>query len=206
MKKAVIGLIFLSLTVVLCGCTALTSESHRYLIASIGFDKKGDNIIVTAESVAINSEDDAGKRRVLLKGEGESPKDAMLDAEKKATQPFNLSHCGVIVLGENLEYADFDEICEYLYDTDEITFSVYMLSAKNAEKLLEKAPVSSVAAGYDLMSIINKETEQSGRDFKNSLYEVVAQKNRKNGRVELPYFALSGEYRVFEGLVVYENS
>lgn len=206
MKKAVMCLVLLLLTSTLCGCTALTSESHRYLIASVGFDKKDDGIIATVEAVAINSEDDAGKRRILLNGEGETPKEAMYDAEKKATQPFNLSHCGVIVLGENLKYADFDEICEYLYDTDEITFSVYMLSAKNAEKLIEKNPVSSVAAGYDLMSIINKESEQSGRKFRNSLYEVVAQKSRKNGSVELPYFTLSGEYRVFECLVVYENS
>jgi len=205
MKRLSALFLLLFIAVLLCGCTVLTSESHRYLIASMGFDKKGDKFIATVEAVAINSEDDAGKRRILLKGEGETPKEAMKDAEKKATQPFNLSHCGVIVLGESLKYADFEKICNYCYDTDEITFSVYMLAAKNAGKLLKTNPVSSVAVGYDLMSIINKETEQSDKKFRNSLYEVVAENNRKDGSVELPFFTLSGNYRVLDGLAVYEN-
>lgn len=205
MKKILLKVIALSAMLTLCGCTAIASESHSYLIASMGFDKQGDVITATVEAVAINSEDDTGKKRILLSGQGSTPKEAMQKAESKATQPFNLSHCGVIVLGKGLNDSDFESVCDYLYDTDEITFSVYMLSAVNARRLLKAEPVSSVAAGYDLMSIINKESKKNNRKFRNSLYEVVAEKNRKDGRVELPFFTLDEEYRVLDGLTVYEN-
>ena len=205
MKKILLKVIALSAMLTLCGCTAIASESHSYLIASMGFDKQGDVITATVEAVAINSEDDTGKKRILLSGQGSTPKEAMQKAESKATQPFNLSHCGVIVLGKGLNDSDFEGVCDYLYDTDEITFSVYMLAAVNARRLLKAEPVSSVAAGYDLMSIINKESKKNNRKFRNSLYEVVAEKNRKDGRVELPFFTLDEEYRVLNGLAVYEN-
>ncbi len=205
MKKILLKVIALSAMLTLCGCTAIASESHSYLIASMGFDKQGDVITATVEAVAINSEDDTGKKRILLSGQGSTPKEAMQKAESKATQPFNLSHCGVIVLGKGLNDSDFEGVCDYLYDTDEITFSVYMLAAVNARRLLKAEPVSSVAAGYDLMSIINKESKKNNRKFRNSLYEVVAEKNRKDGRVELPFFTLDEEYRVLDGLAVYKN-
>ena len=205
MRKITLVLMTLSLMSVLCGCMATTTQDHQYLIASMGFDKNYDRITATVEAVAINSEDNAGKKRILLKGEGKTAQEAMEEAEKKATQPFDLSHCGVIVLGGNLTNKDFEKICDYCYDTAEITFSVYILSCENADTLLKAKPVSSVAAGYDLMSIIIKETEKLNKKFRNSLYEVVAEKNRKKGKVELPFFVLEDEYRVLTSVAVYEN-
>ncbi len=198
MKKLFFCLGLLSLLLIpLCGCfsgAANTSGSHKYLISAIGFDFE-EQIKVTVEAVAVNSEDAAGKKRILISGSGKTPDEAMKKAQKKATQPFDLSHCGSIILGDGIKGSKFDEICDYCYDTDEITFSVYMVATENAEKLLKPDPISSVAVGYDIMSILEREEESSGTDFKNSLYEVVAQKERENKAVTLPFLKVSQDYR-----------
>ena len=208
MKKLFLCCLLLILGVFLCGCsfeTAGSGESHRYLIASMGFDRDGDSLTATVEAVAVNSEDNEGKKRILINGSGEKAESAMNAAEKKATQPFNLSHCGVIVLGKNLSAEDFADICDYCYDTDEITFSVYMVCAENAAELLKPEAISSVAAGYDIMSVMRKVGENSGVKFQNSLYRVTAMDYSGRESIKLPFFTLSDGYRITDRFAVFEN-
>ena len=208
MKKLLFAALPLIFVLLLGGCSfnaADSGESHRYLIASMGFDKQDEKFTATVEAVAVNSEDNEGKKRILITGEGKTPSLAMADAEKKATQPFNLSHCGVIVFGKGLNQEDFSDICDYCYDTDEITFSAYIVSADDAAELLKPEPISSVAAGYDIMSIMQKVGKTKGIEFQNSLYEVVAHNDSKDGKTSLPFFSLSDEYRVTDRFAVYKK-
>jgi len=207
MKKLFVCFGLLSLLLLpLCGCfsgAATTAGGHKYLISAIGFDYD-EEITVTIEAVAVNSEDAAGKKRILIGGSGKTPEEAMKKAQQKATQPFDLSHCGAIIIGEGIKGRKFDEICDYCYDTDEITFSVYMVAAENAEKLLKPDPVSSVAVGYDIMSMLDREEESTHTDFKNSLYEVTAEKEGKKGVVALPFLQVSQDYREIISLKIFD--
>ena len=205
MKKRLVCVICVFMLALSCGCYSEKGDTHSYIIASIGFDRIGGYIKATAEAVAVNSEDDAGKKRIVLTGFGATAEKAVKEAQKKATAPFNLSHCGMILLGKTLKDGDFSDICEYCYNTDEITFSVYMAVTDNSSQIMSKEPMASVAVGYDLMSKIEKTVEKEDIKLRNSLYEVVADKNRKNSKILLPFFSLSGEYSVISGLAEYKD-
>ena len=161
MKKAL--LIFL-LLLALCGCE---KRGPEYLISGIGFDKVNNSYKVCFESVIINSEDT--KQTVkLLKGEGETLKSAIKQIEKQRTQPFLLSHCGVLVIGDGITKNELNDIAEYCVKNKEITLSAFFIKTKNAEKLLSVKPLSSVAVGFDIMGLL-----EQNKQYKNRLFELV---------------------------------
>lgn len=192
-KKLCLILITVFISALFCGCDSMwtTSNSHKYLISALGFDIDRE-IKITAEAVAVNSEDSEGTKRLLIEGTGKTPEEALNSAKDKATHPFDLSHCGVIILSSQAKKQYFDQICDYLYDTDEITFSAYLVTALNSEKMLKAEPLSSIAVGYDIMSILQK--EKKNKDYKNSLYQVVAVKE-KGSKPTLPFLKITGKYR-----------
>lgn len=158
MKKAVL---VIALMFLLCGCEKTGPE---YLISSIGFDNINGKYNVLFEAVIINSEN-AQLTLKLLKGEGDTVDEAVSQIKKSITQPLLLSHCGVIIIGENINYAEFDNIKEYCYNSDPITLSAYFVKTKNAKKLLSSKPVSSVCVGYDIMGLIKQNKGIKSRFF-----------------------------------------
>lgn len=210
MRKLILYILFSASALSLCGCTAasvFSGDTHEYLISSLGFDQQDGAIILTAEAVAVNSEDTAeGKKRIILKGEGDNPKTAMADAKTTATQDFDLSHCGVIALGTSLNAENSEAIWDWCYNTEEITLSVYMIACENAAEVLEAEPISSVAAGYDIMSMQEKETKLRGTEFKNTLYETVAQREDAVSVFFMPFVSLKDEKRYIDGTAIFQNS
>ena len=178
MKKVLILSLFLPL--VLCGCSggnAIIRENPEYMVSSLGFESNGGEITVYMEAVVINAEDtDAEKKLLLLEGRGKTVKKGAEKAEKQAVQPINMSHCGVIVLGEGISQSDFDEICDYCYNRDEINLSAYFVSAKSVKELLSQKPIASISMGYDIMSRLESQKELSGKVYKNRFYQVEAQR------------------------------
>ena len=74
MKKLLFLIIVLPLF--FCGCAdteMLSGENPEYMISSLGFEKKEDEIFVFMEALVINSEDtSAEKKLILLKGKGKA--------------------------------------------------------------------------------------------------------------------------------------
>ena len=176
----------------LSGCSlsdAVSGKSEEYLISAMGFDKSGQGIEISVEAVSVNTEDtEDDKRLIIFDGSGNTVKQAFSNAEKKSTQAFDLSHCGIIAVGEGLTLKDFAEICEYCYNRDEINLSVYFVACENAKEMLKKEPQSSVAVGYDLMSMLECQSRLSGREYKNRFYEIEAKILKKDNRYDIPLF------------------
>lgn len=192
MKKIVIILLII---LCLCGCSGekpLTGETPEYMISSLGFSEKDGMITVFMEAIVINSEDtDAQKKLVLLEGSGNTVKQGAENAEKKAVQPVNLSHCGIIVLEEGIKRESFLEICEYCYDRDEINLSAFFISSPDVKRLLSEEPTASVSVGYDIMNRLESQKELSGREYKNRFYQIEAQKEKNGAKYDIPI--LDGE-------------
>ncbi len=162
------------------------------MVSSLGFSEKNGKLTVFMEAIVINSEDtDAGKKLVLLEGSGDSVKQGAENAEKKAVQPVNLSHCGVIILEEGIKKDRFLEICEYCYNRDEINLSAFFISSSNVKKLLSEEPTASVSVGYDIMNRLESQKELSGREYKNRFYQIEAQKEKSGAKYDIPI--LDGE-------------
>lgn len=182
MKKCILAVILL---LFLCGCQKYKPE---YLVSSIGIDKKENNYKVLFETVIINTENTSQILRVL-QGEGESIDKAVNQIKKQCTQPLLLSHCGVIMVGENVTDTDLFKICEYALK-EEITLSAYFIRTKNTQKLLNQKPLSSVCVGYDIMGLIKQ-----NKPYKNRFFELINSKFK----AELPQISLKEGGLYFEG-------
>ncbi len=182
MKKIWLGLI---LILFLCGCEKTAPE---YLISSIGFDSKGETYKVCFEAVIINTENTEQSVK-LLKGEGETIKEAVDKIERQCTQPLLLSHCGVLAVGEDITRQQFLEICDYCYEKNEITLSAFFIKTKNAQKLLSAKPISSACVGYDIMGLIKQ-----NKHYKNRFFEVI----NSDYKASIPKISLKDGGLLFE--------
>ncbi len=161
MKKLLLIIISLLL---LCGCE---KRGPEYLVSGIGFDKENGVYKVCFESVIINSEDTKQTIK-LIKGKGKTLDEAVDEIKKQCTQPLLLSHCGVLVIGKNIQENELEGIAEYCVKSKEITLSAFIVNTESAWKLLSAKPVSSVAVGFDIMGLL-----EQNKVYKNRLFEVV---------------------------------
>lgn len=206
MKKAFTFLFCLLFFFLLCGCSfkeAVSAEASEYIVSAIGFDEQNGQIKMLIEALMINSEDaDAEKRLEVITGSGSTVKEALQDAYKKTAQPLMLSHLGVIAIGQTVSSDRFNEICNFCYETDEITLSALFITTGNCEKLFSCEPISSVAVGYDIMSMQSEQTDRTGSEFKNRFFEVEAIKEKPVSVLALPFFEVEEEKFFFNGITI----
>ncbi len=166
MKK--ILLIFI-LLISLCGCKQTGAE---YIISSMGFDNSDGLLNICFEAIVINSETTESQIK-LLEGKGKTVKDGIKQIKKSATQKLLLSHCGVLVMGENLTQSQIDGIYEFCFDERDITLSARVVTTKNAKQLLQSKSVSSIAVGYDILGLIEQYSKKD-KQIKNRYFEIMA--------------------------------
>lgn len=197
------------ISVSLCGCTlgaATTEKGLEFLVSAIGFDQQGNIFSVTIETVTVNSEAAESENKLsLIKGKGQNLSEALDDATHKAVRPFMFSHCAVAVIGSEVREKGFRNICTFLYEKDEINLSLRFISTENAEKLLSSETVASVAVGYDLIDMLDRQSEYSGIDYKNRFYEIEAARKKPTDIFSLPYVEVKDKGYSLKGLTVYKN-
>lgn len=170
MKK--ILLIFI-LLISLCGCKQTGAE---YIISSMGFDNSDGLLNICFEAIVINSETTESQIK-LLEGKGKTVKDGIKQIKKSATQKLLLSHCGVLVMGENLTESQINEIYEFCFNQRDITLSARVVVSENAKQLLQTKPVSSIAVGYDILGLIEQYSKKD-KQIKNRYFEIMALERR----------------------------
>lgn len=208
--KKVLGLIFCVLLVFfLCGCSAreaISSDKQEYIVASLGFDKKDSKYAMFLETIVVNTEDmNADKQNIVITGAGESIEEAYSQIISKITQPLSLGHNAVTVIGRSVDSRMLKEILNYCSENNELNIGTMLVSADSAEKLLSLNPVSSVAVGYDLMSMLEVWEEETGQLPENRLYEVRSKTQKPFKIFSLPYISVNGEEFSLEGLDVFED-
>ena len=209
--KKVFTLIFSILFLLsLCGCSlteTVSRSGNEYIVSAIGFDKTGNNLSVVLETIITKTENkEAISETKLLKGAGDTVYTAFSDALKYATEPLYLSHLGVAVLGENLDAKTIDNIFHWFYNKQDTTLSTFFVSAKNAEELLNKKAVSSIAIGYDLVGLLEQQSRESGTDYQNRFYKIEALRQEKADTFSLPRFTYTGDDFYLDGITLYKNS
>lgn len=209
MKKPVLFLFSFILLFSLCGCSfkeTLSSHNGEYIISAIGFDGLGDKIGICLEAVIVNTEDtDAERRLELIEGSGNTVEEAFYNASKKTSQPFMLSHCSIIALGEGISPKRFTEINDFCYSSGEITLSAMFVGCKKATALLSSQAISSVAVGYDIASMLEQQSRQTGINYKNCFYEIKAFKGKPLNTFSLPFLELTETGYYISGLKIYKD-
>lgn len=177
MKKLLIFLMILSLFS-FCGCSNSVNKMGAYSVAAIGFenDEKGFSLYV--EAVVVNSENsDAPIKKLLFSGQGKTLEKAYEQATVKSAKPFSLGHCAVLVLSSDINEKAIEEIFDFCLGKRDITVSVSVVKSENVKKILSLDSFSSVAIGYDMVSILQTQYSERKIAFSNRLYEVQPRKS-----------------------------
>ncbi len=204
-----IGLVLIVLFT-LSGCKAtkgFSTLAHEYLVSAVGFEEEKGEIQVFLETVVVNSEDtEAQKKNELLEGNGKTVKAAVKGAAEKAAESVELSHCAVAVIGESVSGDTLKEICDFLKQEDSISLAVTLVNCENAKELLSSETISSVAVGYDIMSMQQTNSRISGINYKNRFYEIEQKRNEAAGTFSLPHFILENGKYYIDGMTVYKEN
>lgn len=187
MKKIFLTLL---LAVLLCGCQKSNPE---YLISSIGFDSQDGELGATFEAVIINSEKNEQTRK-LITAKGETVGEMLESARSQCPQAINISHCGVLIIGQTVNENQLQGIYDFCFEDNDITISTFFVKTENAQKLLLAEPVSSVCVGYDIMGILEQYKTQQKAKLNNRYFEIAA----RDFEVSLPQIALKDGGYYFE--------
>lgn len=211
MKKLLCFILVVLNFVFLCGCSvkeAITSDKQEYIVSALGFDGEKGNVKITAETIVINNDDlTEDKSARLFVGEGETVAEAYEKIIFSATQPLSLGHSAVAIIGLNLSSAQVEDVFSFLESQEKINISIMLCAADSAFELLGCKPVSSVAVGYDIMSMVEVNEEKRGTLFKNRFYEVLALKSKPQSSFYLPFLKVGNQEIWVSGLSVFgENS
>ena len=210
MKRIIFSSVLTVLICLSCCSCALNPEntafSHEYIVSALGFDFENGEYLLTLETIVINSEDfETPKSTMLIKGKGKSPESALNNAVLKSVMPIELSHCAVTVIAENVDSAEFSEICTFLENQPQISLSMLLISAVSAEQLLSLKPVTSVATGYDIATLAANRSLKEGINFKNRLYEISQKRRNEIPVFSLPFFETNDEQFSINGINIYQN-
>ena len=181
----------------LCGCRSTRSviaENGRFLVSAIGFDQKGDNVLVSVEAIVVNSGDsEQPPTATVFEGKGKTSVLALENAVKKSIKPLDFSHCAMVVLGERLTDSTVNEIYKYCLENNEITVSVGFAKTSSANKLLKLKPTSDIAIGYELAVMLETQYTQNDIRFNNRFYELENARIKGEKEVVLPFFEINNE-------------
>ncbi len=177
MKKTIFCLLT-ALLLSLCGCsTNSLNKMGSYSVAAIGFEANGTDFSIYVETVIVNSEESQKPiEKMLFKGKGDTPEKAYTKAVSNCAKPLSLGHCATLVLSEEIEEKAMSEIFDFCLEQGDITVSVAVIKTENVEKLLSLPSVSSVAVGYDIVSVLETQYRVRKISFANRLYEISVQK------------------------------
>ncbi len=209
MKKLLALGLIMCVILLLCGCSAteaISSEQQEYIVAALGFDGDKDEIKLTIEAIAVNTDALRDEEENLkISAMGETVTEAYFKALNQITQPLSLGHSAVSVIGSGINAHQLEEILDFHKEQPQINISAMLVFTRSAEQLLNCKPSTSVAVGYDIMSMLEVAVKGEGIDFKNRLYEVSSQRHKSLKVFTLPQISVEEEKFLLDGLVSFKN-
>lgn len=205
-KRILSLLLVLILPLCLSGCSGsvYTQSDRQYIVSALGFINKNGVIKAIAEAVAVNAEStEQSVERVVLKGEGETPSESILDLGAKLSKPLLFDHCGVILIDASLNGEEVEKVFSYCEQNKQINLAAYIVHSDNIEKLLSLKPMASLTVGYDIIGVIDRAQSLYGIRYFNRFYEVKANLLKKADTFVLPSFEIKGEEYKISGSEIY---
>lgn len=133
---------------------------------------------MTAEAVPLRED---GEKAVFTV-KGETPEKAYKKLKKSLPLGIIADHLGVVVLSEDLSGNDSISVFEFLRKETSINLSVFIVKAKNPEKLLNSKPSVYETVSYDIMGILRQ-----NKKLNNRFYEIDESLKKKESFI-LPLF------------------
>lgn len=210
MKKAIAVALIMCVVFFLCGCSAtevISANQQEYIVSALGFDSEKGKVKLTVEAVAVNTEAlREEEENFKISALGNTVYEAYSNALARVTQPLSLGHSGVSVIGSEINADRLEEILNFHKEQTQINISAMLVFTESAEELLNCRPTTSVAIGYDIMSMLEVAEKWQGTEFKNRLYEVNSQKLKPLKTFAIPRISVKEEKPALSGLAVFKDN
>lgn len=186
MIKKFLLLIVFCCVLMLSGCSNsdYTEPENRAVVSAIGVDYINNEYNITIEVVKIfeNLSEDKYSPK-LLNGKGDSINNAVLNVLTKTNKKISFYHTPIIILGQNITPEILNNVLNYCVESNEISLSINLVRADNAEEILSVKNEDNNLLGYEL-------TEQIKLlNAKNSALQII---NSNNNLLDLPKVVLFG--------------
>ena len=180
MKRTILCVILsTSLILSLCGCMDYRESDSRLVSTAIGFDGDENGVKISVQTVMIaqsGSEKQAYPK--VFSASADNVKNAVYDLYSKLPKPLLFDHCGVLVIGSDLNEEIINQIFKFCSDEKSLNLAIRFICSDNAFELLSRPAMSAVANGYDIMEMLESESNQTGTLFSNRFYEIEAAKQK----------------------------
>lgn len=171
MKTKIISLtLTVLLTFCLCGCEKYSDyiePENRLFVSALGVYCNNGKVTTFAEATQTNDTQD-GYLISIHKGVGNSFSESIVNITSGVSKQFNLSHCAVVLAGENTDKKTLCEIYEYFKNDVSTNISVYFAACKDPKPFFnEEAPF-----GYTAAALIKKNLNNSQSKIRCSLTDI----------------------------------
>lgn len=191
-KKTVVFLVLFLTACLMTSCGMQTEPEQTMLVSAMGFDAVGTGIRVTLEIPVVKDGKNSETKAVVLSETGENIPKALQSIRAGLSRELIFSHCALAVLGETLSKEQLQAVFDFAGSGETLPLAAEVVSAENAQKLLDAGSFSAPAVGYELPEILERERRQSGIDVRCSVYELRAVASPELP-VALPHFSVLGE-------------
>ena len=207
MKKLLLICLSISISA-LSGCASrsdYTEPEDRIIVASVGIDPLGTNLLLTAECININKNSNADEYGIMmLQGVGENFAAAVTDLEKSADGDIIFSQCPILILSSKLSGEQLKDIFLYAADNESIPLAVRAVATESASSLInsneDKQP-----AGYQIMNLMNFGDTTSGITENDTFVRIIDGQYTGGSIYKLPYINYSGGYKI-DGAAVFRET
>lgn len=163
--KILLPLLFL----LLAGCNGMSEPNGQFMANSLGFERDGKQISAYIQAVDVTEgEQNGNPATFVVKGEGDTVKEAINDTRSKLSKELSLKHTELIILSDNLEKEDFGRILE-LSEQFDVSLRVKIASSLNIKALLED---DGVSGGLGLVTLIKQNAASAGFGGHTALFEI----------------------------------
>lgn len=190
----------------LAGCSDYRESNSQYMVSAVGFDADGDNVVASIQAVIVGTDSINEEAEIkVFSADGSTPSQAISNIFSFLSKSLLFDHCGVVAIGNGISSEMLGDIFDYSADQKNLNLGVYFVATDNAQKLLRQESVSALASGYDIMGMIERNSDETGILYQNRFYEIKALEAKKGKVFSLPFFKCSGDGIKMDGRNIYRN-
>lgn len=169
------------------------SIGDKALVSVMALDSKGEELIMTIELIVATQKKEGGAELLTINSTGADCPEALANLAKMSGTEMELSHCGVMIIGEQLSKKGFSEHLDYLLSAGYISPQITLLTCDGeATEFMEKLNEFSMVNGSGLNDVINF-SDKSAFVKVTSALNFLSETNLPSSSCTVPIVAFDGK-------------